>query len=60
MTRDDVERELRAKLSALTADDQPNIVCETVGECVSVLLPWVMEIREEAAMQERIDDGQMP
>lgn len=56
----DVERELREKTAPFIAEDSFFYVIATPDELVSVLLPWVMEMREEAAMQERIDAGELP
>lgn len=62
MTREEVERELREKLRSLSvraATGRPMVIAPP-NEVVSTLLPWIMEMREDAAVQARIGDGQLP
>lgn len=63
MTREAVERELREKLTAHAGDDESYgspLIFASVEQVLSALLPWIMEMREDAAVQARIDDGQLP
>lgn len=70
MTREQIERELRERLEAhrtpfnfgsgVQRDRLLPLLQPEVESLVSALLPWIMEIREDAAVQARIDTGQMP
>lgn len=60
MNREAVERELREKLKPLAEEGFQALIIAATDECVSALLPWVMEMREDAAMRERIEGGELP
>lgn len=61
MTREAVERELRERLEACRPyGGAAHLSAQVVEGLATDLLPWIMEMREDAAAQARIGDGQSP
>jgi hypothetical protein len=64
MNRTEVERELREKLAAYTGEGDDSYgsprILTSLEQLVVDLLPWIMEMREDAATQATIDAGELP
>lgn len=61
MNRDRIERELRERLESMeTYDGWGRLSIVEEENVVSALLPWIMEVVEEADSEGRMDAGRLP
>lgn len=58
MNRDELERELRARLEAMEAEGTFGFIVATPDEMVSALLPWIVEKIEDC--EARASEGRLP